>query len=183
MWARARPAWSWRRCQTRAPFPFTDTAFLCASAPRCSLKEASVHRASGCWSRRFRICTSACAPTMLWPTGRLPPDTTPRLHLPRNHRPCLNQDLAPRPRPMIRGTGPSGAAPQPDKACSGRPPAFEQAHAGTRGPRGRPPPLATPRYVDQDANCVCAGQVRCRCAVERARSSVRHLDPARDDQT
>src|SRR3954471_13720639 len=54
----------------------------------------------------------------------------------------------PHPALKIRGTRSSGVAPQPDKACRGRPPAFEQAHAGTRGPRGRPPPLATPRYVD-----------------------------------
>ena len=31
-----------------------------------------------------------------------------RLHIPRNHRPRLDQDLAPRPRPMIRGAGASG---------------------------------------------------------------------------
>src|SRR4051812_44960589 len=37
--------------------------------------------------------------------------------------------------------------------------AFEQAHAGTRGPRGRPPPLATPRYVDLTRSAFM--QVRC----------------------
>ena len=43
---------------------------------------------------------------------------------------------------------------------------------------GRPPPPATPRCVDLDAKCVCAGQVRCRCAVERATS---HVTPVRSD--
>ena len=77
----------------------------------------------------------------------------------------------------------TGAAPQPDEACGGRLPDFEQAHAGTRGQCGRPPPLATPRYVDHDAQCVFAGQVRCRCAVERASSTVRSLISARESQT
>jgi hypothetical protein len=35
---------------------------------------------------------------------------------------------------------------------------------------GRPPPLATPRYVDHDAKCVSAGQVRCRCAIGASRT-------------
>src|SRR3954468_4501820 len=65
----------------------------------------------------------------------------------------------PRGDPWLLGTRPSGAAPQPDKASRGRPPAFEQAHAGTRGPRGRPPPLATPRYVDLTRSAFM--QVRC----------------------
>ena len=36
---------------------------------------------------------------------------------------------------------------------------FGQARAGTYGQCGRPPPLATPRYVDHDAKYVM--QVRC----------------------
>ena len=51
---------------------------------------------------------------------------------------------------------------------------------------GRPPPLATPMNGDRDATCVGAGQVRCRCAVERAISrgaagtSPRRADLTRD---
>ena len=52
----------------------------------------------------------------------------------------------------------NGASPQPDEACRGRLPVLGQAHAGTRGQAGRPLPLATPRCVDHDAKCVCAGQ-------------------------
>jgi hypothetical protein len=43
----------------------------------------------------------------------------------------------------------SGVSPQPDKACSGRLPASAQAHAGTCGQSGRPPPLATPMHGDR----------------------------------
>src|SRR4249919_3052375 len=70
----------------------------------------------------------------------------------------------------------------PDKACCGRLPDFEQAHAGTRGQCGRPPPLATPRYVGHDAKCVSAGQVRCRCAVERAPRTVRSPISTRESE-
>jgi len=52
-------------------------------------------------------------------------------------------------------------------------PDFGQALAGTRGQVGRPPPLAAPMNSDLDAKCVCAGQVRCRCAVERAPPTLR----------
>src|SRR4051812_6069428 len=41
------------------------------------------------------------------PPGGGHPLRQTRLHVPRNHRPRLDQDLAPRPRPMIRGTGSS----------------------------------------------------------------------------
>src|ERR1035437_2411351 len=58
----------------------------------------------------------------------------------------------------------NGASPQPDESCRGHLPVFAQAHARTCGQRGRPPPPATPRYVDHGAKCVSAGQVRCRCA-------------------
>jgi hypothetical protein len=47
----------------------------------------------------------------------------------------------------------------------------------------RPPPLATPKDGDRDAKCVCAGQVRCRCAVERARSTATPSSPPRQLQT
>ena len=64
-------------------------------------------------------------------------------------------------------------------------PVLGQAHAGTRGQSGRPPPPATPRCVDHDEKCGCAGQVRCRRAVVRipvphprsgwtVRSTIRH---------
>jgi hypothetical protein len=77
----------------------------------------------------------------------------------------------------------NGVSPQPDEACRGRLPVFGQAHAGTRGQSDRPPPLATPRYVDHDAKCVCAGQVRCGCAVVRALSTLRPSDLTREHQT
>jgi EAL domain len=76
----------------------------------------------------------------------------------------------------------AGLRPMPDKACCGRLPDFEQAHAGTRGQCGRPPPLATPRYVDHDAKCVSAGQVRCRCAVERTPRTVRSPISTRESE-
>ena len=44
------------------------------------------------------------------PPGGGHPLRQTRLHIPRNHRPRLDQDLAPRPRPMIRGTGSSPVA-------------------------------------------------------------------------
>ncbi len=50
-------------------------------------------------------------------------------------------------------------------------PAVSKRRAAGHG--DRPPPPATPRYGDRDANCVCAGQVRCRCAVERAQHTLR----------
>jgi hypothetical protein len=55
-----------------------------------------------------------------------------------------------------------------------------QAHARTRGQVGRPPPLATPMNGDHDAKCVYAGQVRCRCAVERAPSTLRRQNRSRN---
>jgi hypothetical protein len=69
----------------------------------------------------------------------------------------------------------NGASPQPDKACRGRLPLSVQAHAGTRGQSHRPPPPATPRCVDHDTKCVCAGQVRYRRAVERAPSTLQPI--------
>jgi hypothetical protein len=83
----------------------------------------------------------------------------------------------------IYGWSTSGAPPQPDEPCGRWLPVLEQAHAGTCGQCGRPPPLATPRYVDHDAKCVSAGQVRCRCAVERAPSTVRPPNSAREGRT
>jgi hypothetical protein len=77
----------------------------------------------------------------------------------------------------------NGASPQPDETCRGRLSVFGQAHAGTRGQAGRPPPPATPRCVDHDAKCVCAGQLRCRCAVEQAPSTLRPSDLTREHQT
>ena len=62
---------------------------------------------------------------------------------------------------------------QPDEPWGGWLPVLEQAHAGTCGQCGRPPPLTTPRYVDHDAKCVSASRVRVRpgivrsCAAER----------------
>jgi len=73
----------------------------------------------------------------------------------------------------------NGASPQPDEACHRRLPTRGQALAGTRGQGGRPPPLATPMNVDRDAKGVCAGQVRCRCAVERAEPTLRQPNPSR----
>ena len=55
----------------------------------------------------------------------------------------------------------SRASPHPDEACNDRLPVSAQAHAGTCGQGGRPPPLATPMHGDRDAKCICAGQVRC----------------------
>jgi Metalloenzyme superfamily len=55
----------------------------------------------------------------------------------------------------------SRASPHPDETCDDRFPVSAQAHAGTCGQTGRPPPLATPMHGDRDAKCVCAGQVRC----------------------
>jgi hypothetical protein len=77
----------------------------------------------------------------------------------------------------------NGVSPQPDEPCRGRLPLLGQAHAGTRGQGDRPPPLASPRCVDHDTKCVCAGQVRCRCAVERAPSTLRPSDLTREHQT
>jgi CRISPR-associated endonuclease/helicase Cas3 len=77
----------------------------------------------------------------------------------------------------------NGVSPQPDEPCPGRLPVLGQAHAGTRGQSDRPPPLATPRYVDHDAKCVCAGQVRCVCAVERAPLRLRPTDLTHEHQT
>ena len=60
---------------------------------------------------------------------------------------------------------------QPDEPWGGWLPVLEQAHAGTCGQCGRPPPLTTPRYVDHDAKCVSASRVRPgvvrSCAAER----------------
>jgi hypothetical protein len=55
----------------------------------------------------------------------------------------------------------SRASPHLDETCDDRFPVSAQAHAGTCGQTGRPPPLATPMHGDRDAKCVCAGQVRC----------------------
>jgi hypothetical protein len=77
----------------------------------------------------------------------------------------------------------TGLHPSPTSQCRGRLPLLAQAHAGTRGQSDRPPPLASPRCVDHDAKCVCAGQVRFRCAVERAPSTLRPSDPTREHQT
>src|SRR5664279_2362583 len=71
----------------------------------------------------------------------------------------------------------NGASPRPDKACRRSLPIRAQAIAGTRGQVGRPPPLAAPMNCDLDAKCVCAGQVRCRCAVEREPSTLRRRNP------
>src|SRR5664279_2522643 len=74
----------------------------------------------------------------------------------------------------------NGASPQPDEACHRRLPTRGQARAGTRGQVGRPPPLAAPMNCDLDAKCVCAGQVRCRCAVERATPTLRRQNLSRN---
>ena len=57
------------------------------------------------------------------PPGGGHPLRQTRLHVPRNHRPRLDQDLAPRPRPMIRGTGsnPHQPAGSPAVARQARP--------------------------------------------------------------
>ena len=54
---------------------------------------------------------------------------------------------------------PNGAAPQPDEAWRLRPPIQGQAHAGTRGQGGRPPPLAAPMNCDHARSAYM--QVRC----------------------
>ena len=80
------------------------------------------------------------------------------------------------------GSTPSsnGASPQPDETCRRRLRTRGQAHVGTRGQGGRPPPLVTPMNVDRDAKGVCAGQVHCRCAVERAPPTLRSQSPSRN---
>src|SRR5215213_1230585 len=65
----------------------------------------------------------------------------------------------PHPALKIRGTRSSGADAPARQGMPWSASAFEQAHAGTRGPRGRPPPLATPRYVDLTRSAFM--QVRC----------------------
>ena len=79
-------------------------------------------------------------------------------------------------RPQTQQSTTTGLRHQPDEACRSTTAGSGQADAGTRGQGGRPPPLARPMNYDRDAKCVCAGQVRCRCAVERAPSTLRRQD-------
>jgi hypothetical protein len=62
---------------------------------------------------------------------------------------------------------------------------FRLRAGSRRDPRSERPTatLARPRCVDHNAKCVCAGQMCCRRATERASSTLRPPDPTREHQT